>query len=80
MRIKMMIQISGTSNGVPWPTPGTEIDFPDADAITLLNSGAAVAVERCPVPEKAVAPKVEETREEKPKPAPRKPGRPRKTA
>lgn len=77
MRVRMKFQISGTRNGVAWPTPGNTVDLPNDEAVALLRNGMAVAVEDHQVPEKAVAPKAE-TREEKPKPAPRKPGRPRK--
>lgn len=81
MRIRMRYPVSGTRNGQPWPAPGGEIDLPGDEALILIKTQMADAVENRQEPEKATAPKVEETREKAPKkPAMRKPGRPRKTA
>jgi len=76
----MNYQISGTRNGIEWPTPGGEINLPEREAVKLLNQRMAVAVEDAPKVEKATAPKTEEKREDPKKvPARRGPGRPRKT-
>lgn len=44
MRVRMLIQISGTRNGQPWPAKGGTVDLPDAEAKHLCESGIAEAV------------------------------------
>ncbi|MCO5986568.1 hypothetical protein NE235_10685 [Actinoallomurus spadix] len=57
MRVKMRHQISGTRDGQDWPAPGEEIDLPEDEAVSVLNSGMAEAIEDADEPEKATAPK-----------------------
>lgn len=84
MLVRMKFQISGTRAGKAWPAPGNEIELSSDEAVSLLKSGMADAIENRQKAETSEAPKVEETREEEPKktharkPAARKPGRPRK--
>ena len=37
----MRVQISGTRNGDPWPTPPAEIDVPAEEAQSLIAAGLA---------------------------------------
>ena len=41
MRVKMLVQISGTRDGRDWPKPGTVVDLPEG--ADLIASGLAVA-------------------------------------
>ena len=43
MRVKMVQQVSGGRNGVPWPAPGEEIEVSQEEANDLLLNGQAVA-------------------------------------
>lgn len=54
----MKVQVSGTRDGQDWPAPGDELDVTDDEAVSLLNAGLAVPVEKSE-PEKAVAKKAE---------------------
>jgi hypothetical protein len=76
MKIRMLVDIAGTRNGVEWPPRGESIDLPEQEALDYIAAGLAEA-DATPGPAKvtetaAVEP-VKET-------AARKPGRPRKTA
>jgi len=44
MRIKLLAEITGTRNGVPWPKRGEEVDLPDEEATTMVAVGMAEAV------------------------------------
>ena len=39
--VKLVRQISGTRNGVPWPKPGEYLEVPDAEAAELIAIGIA---------------------------------------
>jgi hypothetical protein len=58
MKVQMKVQISGTRNGEDWPAPGEAAEVSDEEAVSLLNSGLAEAVE-APEPQKATARKAE---------------------
>lgn len=53
MRIRMLHNISGTRDGVPWPDPGEVVDLPDDEALTLLRTRMATHVETPAVAETA---------------------------
>ena len=76
MKIRMLVDIAGTRNGVDWPPRGETIDIPDLEAADYITAGLAEA-DDTPAPAKvtetATVEPVTET-------AARKPGRPRKTA
>ena len=44
MKVRLRTDISGTRNGEPWPSAGSEIDLPDEEAVALVRSGDARAV------------------------------------
>ena len=41
MKVIMRVNISGTRDGVEWPSIGGTVDLPDAEAVDLLNAGMA---------------------------------------
>lgn len=44
MRVRIKSDVTGSRDGVPWPSPGEEIDLPDGEAASLCQTGAAVPV------------------------------------
>ncbi len=44
MKVVLRHDITGSRNGEPWPPAGTELDLPEGEALPLLSSGAARAV------------------------------------
>ena len=72
MKVTMIVKLSGSRDGKDWPNVGEEIDVPDAEAVQLLGTGLARAVQSAP--EKATADPVVETAA-KAAPAARKPKR-----
>ena len=53
MHVRLLGQMSGTRDGVPWPPRGSVVDLTDEEAISLCRNGMAVPMERDDV-EKAV--------------------------
>lgn len=45
MRIRMLVEMTGTRDGQPWPAMGEEADLPTAAAAHLVSAGIAEAVE-----------------------------------
>lgn len=45
MRVKMLVQVTGTRNGAAWPAPGEEIELPKHEADKLIAVGHAEPVE-----------------------------------
>ena len=45
MKVRLKHEISGSRDGQPWPAAGSEVDLPDSEALSLLQTGAAVAVD-----------------------------------
>ncbi|MEW1719780.1 hypothetical protein [Streptomyces sp. NPDC093109] len=43
MKIRMLVEMSGTRNGVPWPPRGQVVDIPTGEAQHLCASGIAEA-------------------------------------
>lgn len=41
MRVRMLVQVTGTRNGAAWPAPGEEIDLPKHEAEKLVAAGHA---------------------------------------
>jgi len=82
MRVKMIVQMSGTRDGEPWPGRGEIVDLPGEEAAQMCAAGMAETVKGGT--EKAVPAKAETTAPaeaevtEKPAPEKRGPGRPRK--
>ena len=54
MKVRMRVSISGTRNGQDWPTHGSIIDLPDAEAAEYCANGMAEPVATFDKPEKAV--------------------------
>jgi hypothetical protein len=54
MKVKTTGQISGSRDGVEWPPAGSEIDLPQDEALSLINSGMARPVGRVSEAETAV--------------------------
>lgn len=44
-KVRLVRQISGTRDGVPWPAPGEFLEVPDAEAAELIEIGIAAAPE-----------------------------------
>ena len=53
MLVRMLINITGSRDGSPWPAPGGTLDVPDHEAESLIANGYAEA-------ERADAPATEE--------------------
>ncbi|MFD4660832.1 hypothetical protein ACFWP2_35045 [Kitasatospora sp. NPDC058444] len=51
MRVRMLVQISGTRNGQDWPPPGAVLDLPEAEALQLVAHRNAAVVEEQDDPE-----------------------------
>ena len=41
--VVMRVAVSGTRNGVPWPSPGDTVVLPEAEAAALVAAGLADA-------------------------------------
>jgi len=44
MKVKMIVDQSGTRNGQAWPPRGTPIELPDDEALGYIHGGMAVPV------------------------------------
>lgn len=44
MRVKMLVELSGTRNGQPWPPRGQVVDLPDDEAAHYCAAGMATPV------------------------------------
>jgi hypothetical protein len=55
MRVTMLAKITGTRDGIEWPTPGYDIELPDDEAASLVHNGLAKPAV-VPVESAAVAP------------------------
>ncbi len=44
MKVRMLVSLSGTRNGQPWPPMGNEIDLPDAEARDMIQAQQAIPV------------------------------------
>lgn len=40
-RIRMLVAITGTRNGEPWPEVGEEVDVSEAEAVDMITAGLA---------------------------------------
>ena len=54
MRVKLIVQLSGTRDGAEWPARGETVDLPDDEAVSLLGAGIAVPLGEAPVESAAV--------------------------
>lgn len=63
MKVRMLVTISGTRNGVDWPPAGSEVDLPAHEASDYIAAGLAAAV----APETASAPETENAAAPKPR-------------
>lgn len=54
MRVKLLVHLTGTRNGTPWPAYGEEIELPDDEATTMIAVGMAQPVTKHREAEKAV--------------------------
>lgn len=52
MRIRMLVQMTGSRDGEPWPAEGEEADLPTAAAAHLVSSGVAEQVDETPQPDR----------------------------
>lgn len=41
MKIRMLVQVSGTRNGLDWPARGSVVDLPDDEAQSYVDNGMA---------------------------------------
>lgn len=46
MLVRLTVGISGTRDGRPWPSRGSELDLPDEEARQMIKAGQAVPVTR----------------------------------
>ncbi|MET8172846.1 hypothetical protein [Streptomyces clavifer] len=53
MKIRMLVEMTGTRDGQPWPAKGREADLPTAAAAHLVASGIAEEVRAQPAEEAA---------------------------
>lgn len=44
MRVRLLVEVSGTRNGQPWPARGNEVDLPDEEARSMISALMAVPV------------------------------------
>ncbi|MFD5057430.1 hypothetical protein [Streptomyces sp. NPDC058394] len=44
MKIRMLVEMTGTRDGEPWPAKGEEADLPTAAAAHLVSAGVAEQV------------------------------------
>ncbi|KJS60660.1 hypothetical protein [Streptomyces rubellomurinus] len=51
MRVRMLVQMSGTRDGQDWPPPGAVLDLPEAEAHQLVTHRNAAAVEHEDAPD-----------------------------
>ena len=59
MRIKLLVHLTGTRNGDPWPAYGLEMELPDDEAAAMVAVGMAEPVTKHREAEKAVPPRAE---------------------
>lgn len=67
MKVRLLVTITGTRNGEPWPARGEVVDLPAAEAHDLRVAGIAAPVDDDDAPEAAVAPKAETAAAPKPR-------------
>ncbi len=56
MRVKLLVDISGSRNGEPWPQRGEVMNLPDAEAVDMLNARMAEAMPEVQKVEAATSP------------------------
>lgn len=44
MRVRLLVSLSGTRDGQPWPPMGNEMDLPDAEARDMIAALQAIPV------------------------------------
>lgn len=59
MKVRLLVSISGTRDGVLWPERGEVVDLPAAEAHDLHAARMVAYVDDDEAPEAAVAPKAE---------------------
>jgi hypothetical protein len=57
VRVRLLVDITGTRDGLRWPPAGGVVDLPAAEAATMIGGG--LAVEAADGTSQAVAPPVE---------------------
>lgn len=64
MKVRMLVGITGTRDGVDWPPIGGVLDLPDGEAADYIAAGLCMKAEAdapeaatAPAPETATAPK-----------------------
>lgn len=63
MKVRMLVHMSGTRNGQPWPSKGEPVDLPAAEAAHLVSAGIAEEVgDEAADVEAATAPPAETSR------------------
>lgn len=61
MKVRLIVDISGTRDGAPWPPRGNTLDLPDEEARQMISAEQAVpaagpAAKNPPAAERAVVP------------------------
>ena len=56
MKVRLLVSLSGTRDGQPWPPMGNEMDLPDAEARDMITALQAVPVTEHRRAETATAP------------------------
>ena len=59
MKVTMLVQISGTRDGKPWPNLGDVLTTSDAEGADLCSLGYAEAVAVAPKPERTTPKRAE---------------------
>lgn len=62
MKVRMLVEISGVRDGVPWPAKDGELSVSDAEGAELIRQGYAEGVATHEKPEKATPRKAPEKR------------------
>lgn len=55
MRVRLLVDVSGTRDGLPWPPRGNEVNLPDDEARQMVEALQAIPVSTHRSAETAVA-------------------------
>lgn len=61
MKIRMIVEMSGSRNGQPWPKRGQTVDLPTGEAQHLVDSGIAAKAGEDTAPVETATPPAAET-------------------
>lgn len=44
MRVRLLVEVTGTRDGEEWPPKGAEVDLPDVEAASMVRGGLAEVI------------------------------------